>query len=102
MVSLHFCVENVHFLALEASPHFDWSWGACVNPLDPQMSSVELENKFENSLEDETDASTDPFGGVGKQRGHAKPLNQRIPSVEFENTWTRGNTQSTDPFGGVG
>ena len=62
MVSLHFCVENVHFFALEASPHFGWSWGACVNPLDPQISPVELENK----LEDETDASTDPFGGVGK------------------------------------
>ena len=98
MVSLHFCVENGDFLALEASPHFGWFGGGRVKPLDPQISSVESENK----LKDETDESTDPFGGVGQQRGYVKPLNQQIPSVEFENKWTRETAQSTNPFGGVG
>ena len=98
MVSLHFCVENVHLLALGASPHFGWFWGARVDPLDPQISSVESENK----LKDETDESTDPFGGVGQPRGHVKPLDQQIPSVEFEKKRRRGTAQSTDPFGGVG
>ena len=57
--------------------------------------------EFEKQRTRATDKSTDPFGGVGKQRGHVKPLNQQIPSVEFEKNGTRGTAQSTDPFGGV-
>ena len=34
IVSLQFCVENVHFVALEASLHFGWPSGACFQNLE--------------------------------------------------------------------
>ena len=62
IVSLHFCVENVHLLCLEASPHFGWSWGARVNPLDQQIPSVSW---AETSIRGAA-PSTDSIGEAGK------------------------------------
>ena len=62
MVSLHFYIEIVHLLSLEASPHFGWSWGARVNPLDQQIPSV----TWAHALIRGAAPSTDPIGEAGK------------------------------------
>ena len=62
MVPLHLCVENIHLLCLEASPHFGWSWGARVNPLHQQIPPV----SWAQTLIRGAVPSTDPIGELGK------------------------------------